>query len=339
MNNSAIRTEQPREKWIDCLKGLAILLVIWGHTQEYVSFLNTWVQTFHVSIFLLVSGYLFQEHNKKSDTYVLTAKRMIKTYVFFSIIAIILNSFFNAFDLKSILIDIYKTITLYGIHALWYLPSYTLAVFVVLRIKSGRTRCLLSILFIGVSIAYNAFYLRFNWPSRDIFDLFYYPTSAIIRSLSCAAIISLGYEVNTLFKIAKKYQIVLLSILCITISLVFSRYTTNSFFSLVNYYPHPMFLYLCALTGSFGFMSLFYIMSKLTNHLRFLQYCSKNSLILLVTHSTFKLIDLSAYIVRKLSFLPNNHIIKGSISLILIILMEIPIILVFTKTRLKRIIS
>ncbi|WP_081358250.1 acyltransferase family protein [Xylanibacter ruminicola] len=47
-----------RLNWIDATKGFAMLLVIWGHVQE-TSPLYLYVTSFHVPLFLVVSGMLF----------------------------------------------------------------------------------------------------------------------------------------------------------------------------------------------------------------------------------------------------------------------------------------
>ena len=69
MIDNLLASKQARNSWIDCLKGVAILLVIWGHTQR-ISPINTWVQTFHVPIFLVISGYLFCEKEKRISSFV-----------------------------------------------------------------------------------------------------------------------------------------------------------------------------------------------------------------------------------------------------------------------------
>lgn len=346
MNNPNIKqaeNEPKRENWIDCVKGIAILLIIWGHTQNSPSALNTWVQNFRVAIFLVVSGYLFAKRGKTIASYSQTVKKMLKPYICFSILAIICNAvYLFHFHLpigKDALIGLYKTISLYGISALWYLPSYTLATLIVLKTKTRLDRCIISVLGILISIAYNFFYLVFVWNSETCFSLFYYPTAAIIRGCACASIISIGYEVYYLFENAKKHQIILLSILSITISVVFSSFNTYANFSEVNYFPHPLLLYLCFISGSFGFVSLFYVLSKFSGYLRLLQFCGRHSLILLVTHTTFKLDYISVQIIRKMVGFQISHVWVGFLSLLLIMLIEIPIIYILTKTPLKKIIS
>lgn len=348
MNNpTSITTDKEpnREYWIDSLKGVVILLVIWGHTQLSPSSLNTWVQTFNVSTFLVISGILFAKNSKSLDTFKLTARKMMKPYIWFSIFAIIINIMLRLnYTNPGIYIfnDVYKSVTLYGIHALWYLPSYASATFFVLKAKNRLRRCIMSLIFIGVSIAFSYFAFCLEWNLGIGYYLILCPSSAIVRSFACAAMITIGYEMNNVLKEAKRYQLILLSILSLTVCIVFSGYTAGSNFSTVNYFPHPLILYLCAITGSFGLTSLFYLISGATSHMRFLRFCGKHSLILLVTHSTFRLTDLSDLIIHKLpglSSLSFPYVLEGFIKLFLIMLMEIPVIYVFTQTPLKKIIS
>ncbi len=50
--------DKPREKWIDCAKGIAILLVVLGHVKGSIRGLD-WVFGVHLVVFFLISGYTF----------------------------------------------------------------------------------------------------------------------------------------------------------------------------------------------------------------------------------------------------------------------------------------
>lgn len=50
-------SEVERVKWVDILKGLGILTVVWGHSGSHNSFYMFW---FHMPLFFLVSGYLYR---------------------------------------------------------------------------------------------------------------------------------------------------------------------------------------------------------------------------------------------------------------------------------------
>ncbi len=193
-----------RLAWIDCLKGLAILLVIWGHTQ-HESPLNTWIQSFHVSIFLVVSGYLYAEQNKTIKSFDRTVHKLIKPYLIFSVFALLMNALTGSLTSvnvrKNAVIDIYKTISLYGIHAIWYLPSYAIATYIVLKADSQVKRVIVFIINIAVSIIGNYFFM---WIESHQFviakSILYYPLSCFISGEACAAIMIVGYRMSIYLK-------------------------------------------------------------------------------------------------------------------------------------------
>lgn len=59
MSNSAINSNH-RELWIDCARGIAILLVIVGHTISGV--LSGAIYSFHMPLFFIFSGITSNSH-------------------------------------------------------------------------------------------------------------------------------------------------------------------------------------------------------------------------------------------------------------------------------------
>lgn len=54
-----------RERALDVIKGVGILLVVVGHTS-CPDVLKTWIYSFHMPLFFMVAGYLFNERKWKS---------------------------------------------------------------------------------------------------------------------------------------------------------------------------------------------------------------------------------------------------------------------------------
>ena len=54
------QTAKPREDWIDYLRGIAILLMIIGHTSVYDP-IRMWIYGFHMPLFFMISGLLFNK--------------------------------------------------------------------------------------------------------------------------------------------------------------------------------------------------------------------------------------------------------------------------------------
>lgn len=69
-------------EWIDVLKGLGIMAVVWGHSGSPNAFYMFW---FHMPLFFLVSGYLYQFKSQQTGlTYVQRkAKHLLVPYVFY----------------------------------------------------------------------------------------------------------------------------------------------------------------------------------------------------------------------------------------------------------------
>jgi fucose 4-O-acetylase-like acetyltransferase len=77
-----------RIEWLDSLKGLAIILVVWGHLNIPIK-AETIIYSFHMPLFFFVSGYLFKQNNRTLKEYVhRKISGLLVPYVFFALISI-----------------------------------------------------------------------------------------------------------------------------------------------------------------------------------------------------------------------------------------------------------
>ncbi len=53
-----------RIDWIDMLKGLGIILVVFGHTAHAKDTIRILIYSFHMPMFFIISGYLFKTKDK-----------------------------------------------------------------------------------------------------------------------------------------------------------------------------------------------------------------------------------------------------------------------------------
>ncbi|MCM1138656.1 MAG: acyltransferase family protein [Muribaculum sp.] len=73
-------SQQNRILWIDCLKGIAILLVVIGHNANET--IGRFIYCFHMPLFFLLSGFLFSP-KPYTQHLVKSSKRLLLPYVFF----------------------------------------------------------------------------------------------------------------------------------------------------------------------------------------------------------------------------------------------------------------
>lgn len=142
-----------RISWVDNTKAIAILLVVFGHFSGLDSLLKNTIYSFHLPVFLLISGFLVKDKLSRSSLFSFWNTQvygLIKLYLFFSIFSIFI--FIGILLLKGEPLKLYSLVygTLYGVHgvdsllghgngALWYFPFFvsSLCLFY-LTLKSPR---------------------------------------------------------------------------------------------------------------------------------------------------------------------------------------------------------
>lgn len=118
-----------RLTFLDMLKGIAILLVVLGHTGLIPHAVNTWLSTFHLPAFFIVSGMLMQLKKEEEVPLNIIFLRKIKSillpYVWFSLAALVVDILMvitKRFSSDTLSEHILQTFTLQGYSVLWFLP-------------------------------------------------------------------------------------------------------------------------------------------------------------------------------------------------------------------------
>ena len=122
-----------RLDYIDILKGIAILLVIFSHSGA-----EEWMMTnmgdFFVALFFIASGYTYKYNNEPfSSVFLKRSRRLLKPYFFFSLVMLVLYKRFALIDFFGVL---YSRYCIYPYHSdnniilmgggnppLWFLTS------------------------------------------------------------------------------------------------------------------------------------------------------------------------------------------------------------------------
>lgn len=136
-----------RKTWIDICKGMAIILVVIGHsfrdemlTNSIAYFVKTFIYSFHMPLFMAISGYVFGIYYEKniSDPVLFLKKKCasllepfclytILLYVIFyavnkngSVYSLLSNTGFKSIPISDYFIAVLKGLNPYGVH-LWYI--------------------------------------------------------------------------------------------------------------------------------------------------------------------------------------------------------------------------
>ena len=81
-----------RVKWIDSLRGFAIVLVILGHAGIPQT-MRIWIYSFHIPLFFFISGYVFslKKVNNFKEFLIKKIKGIVIPLICFSFVAVIFD--------------------------------------------------------------------------------------------------------------------------------------------------------------------------------------------------------------------------------------------------------
>lgn len=295
---------EKRNETIDILRGMGVILVIIGHLRHMIpgdSKTNLVIYSFHMPLFLLVSGYLFaatiDEDKRKgmiSKKYVIRKyESIIRPYFIFSLLSLICTLPNEVYSAKDMLIGVLSgggaDMSRVDNIALWFLPMFFLAVVlfsaaytisqkigndVCKQVAQGGSAILLTA--IGYFIIQRR-QLRYCFWSLDI--------AFLVQVFLYTGFIFFGFEKK---ETRDSTGLLLVKILTIALSGVvwWGTLHLNGHVDLNGRNIGNVFLYfVCGISGTLFFYSVCkYFIRYLPVVSTVLEWCGRNSLLIMGTH-------------------------------------------------------
>lgn len=329
--------EKKRITYLDMVKGIGIILVVFGHSTYAPDGAITWLASFHMPLFFMVSGMVIWQIKEEEKSFLQSLQRKAKSimipYVTFSILFIIVKLLYLVRMPELITIDqiweaVYQTITFYGISVMWFLPTLFVSEMLFLGVRKIKlwkdVVTIVAAILLGI-LAVSA------KPIIDQITVIgvYYVSCMLLRSFAAFVFIVIGYYMKKIvIKDREKKSIVeiLLGIgLCVMVvylSMVNQRVDMNFLV-----FGNPLLFYCTAVLGTMGLIYL----CKNMGTCKSLVYLGVNSLIIMATHLECQVLMLAitfAKIISNLIPITNNFIYYFCF-VALLIMMEVVIIYVF----------
>lgn len=275
MNNLKTKT---RLTYIDIARGIAILLVVIGHINQFyrnnLGISNpqilSFIYTFHIPLFFIISGMLFSEKSFKDVSFTKFLLKKIKTlivpYLFLDITGGLFNvavySDLNLINIKNVVIN---TLTLHcNVGANWFISA----------------------LFIGEIVLY--FFMKYYmsiykyaaWIPFLLINLFYpfsHWINISVRGVIAFTFILLGYYLKEFFKsdLNKRWYMILISLVI--------TYMVSNFNGQIDVWGSTICNpFLCVLGGLAGFYAVIGISKLITSKL--LVFIGQNTMTVMGTH-------------------------------------------------------
>ncbi len=291
MPSPADKTLKRRSEYVDCMKGVAILSIMFLHYEDGVipGWLNAWIGLFMITAFYISSGWIFGLKGGADAPKELWRKRIRQLgipYLWFAVLIIAFDILWSALgfmDPRLILREVYKWVTLRGIGTLWFLPVLLFGEMLFCFVMSSRRpRVTGAILFILTLVATYLYYDVWDARYRNLsetFQLIDSPIRPVAMSLGAWPLIWVGYflsrKYSGYFTSGHKWHLALIgsAVLVVSMWLVvappFRLFYINNFLS--NSLP------------AVGMMCVFVLVGH-TAFGRFFSYWGRNSLVMMCLH-------------------------------------------------------
>ena len=266
-------SEKKRIIYFDIAKGIGIILVLIGHLQTdtifsytpYVLSLCSWIFSFHMALFFIISGMLISCKREEEKDFKETVKKKFRSimipYFWFSLIYvfIVLYSLLisKVVPLKTLFIQLWYVIGMYGMNVLWFLPALFAAevLFLFIIKHFGKLKSVFVIIIICITAA-GVNFLRGNMQSvPEVYERLNELIVTIIRPVFACAYILTGYWLFKGFEVfdsrikkSKMVQIILLPVL-LTANIYLNRINRPVDFRSVVLNNYILY-YICSVCGS-----------------------------------------------------------------------------------------
>ena len=331
MNEEYKEKEQQRIDYIDCAKGVGILLVVIGHHLQDSDGVIKWIQSFHVPLFFIITGYLLVQQNRQTSVKAVInsgAKKLLYPYYAFGILLVVWWRLMGAITQaqpEEVIQNGLLFLTTYGYHALWFLPAMYIANVISKSYKWKNRWCLLiGAVAVGSALSYAIH------SSTGIQGAWYYVAVYIGRIMLAITFIEIG---RIIFLMTRKLSGAAEWAVCvISLIIVFAGYRENIIVSMAHArIGNPVVFYIVACAGSIAVLLLCRkLQGKYIN--RTLTFYGRNSLTVMAIHMDIS-VEIAWIILGVTGW--NDHL-SFQMASILVILFEIIFILPCMITIINR---
>ncbi|MBQ8040316.1 MAG: acyltransferase family protein [Lachnospiraceae bacterium] len=347
-----------RTLYLDMARGIAIILVVMGHSIFVNDALNIWLSTFHLPAFFFISGWLIQEKSEYTLPFSSVIKKkatgILIPYLWFSVGSLLLDFIkvlLGSFTLDILTTHFIETITFQGYSVMWFLPVLFLSeLFVLLLLKvlhNSIPSRLLTAVILSAVLFVCGFYTYQGYQSlleTVASPLLLNELRILAKSVIAATFISFGYLLSAICTDTKKEvsaraktSFSLLGLLLGIILTGFNIYASGSIhiMDLNNLNLGSVTLYF--LLGTTGSLGLLLICRSIPN-IPLLTFYGQNTLIIMCTHLNFYIMYLAELICFRIAgYFPWDDLkeiavfsIIGTMTLEILVILLTRIFLPFT---------
>lgn len=271
---------QNRIIWIDLLKGLGIVLLILGHTPNIPESVHSFIYSFHMPLFFLISGFLWNDINLKI-TISKWVKRKFRSLIFpyFKIAGI-------CFIVWGIVIPLFLSKSVDNYDYLYRLLKYLFGIIYSIGTVEYMPQCS-PIWFLTAMFCASLFFFLVHKDISSSLSIFIFLVIGFVGTLILhlpwnmnSAIIgcffmSVGYEIKKR-QWHRNFYMLLISVFILILNIVYMGLPTVNMDE--NEYSNFMSFIIIATVVNYCLLAIFYWGNQWLNKLRYLNFVSENSI-------------------------------------------------------------
>ena len=293
-----------RQRYIDCAKGLGILCIVFLHYENGVipATVNTFVGSFMISIFYVVTGWVMAMREQRISTRELVKRRLRSLglpYLYWTGIILAFDCIlwaFGYYDTYFIARETYKSLVLRGIGTLWFLPALFFGEVGWNWLRDKRKIWWLVALVL--IIAYKYYYgLTFRHAAGSTMKIIQAPFLTISHTASALLYVAAGFFVSKLYA---RLSLSAITEAVIGILMCAAAYFSASYLYLaIGKAAGILWMFFAPILGPVGFIVLLKSIQE-SPILYYFEYWGRNSLSLMVTHYSIVQVLLTIIVVNVL---------------------------------------
>lgn len=285
---------QKRLEYLDMVKGIGIVLVVIGHSTYVAEGVLTWLASFHMPLFFVVSGMLFCHRQSWQEPFGGYVKKrftgMLVPYFWFSLIYIGVDYYYlyaHPEIMSQGFIDnaFLQMISFYGISVLWFLPALfggELLVYWICRKSPAWLAGLLGMLFAfvpqwGMALLQKTVKMEDSYFLTWLGDL----VMALLRIFPAVTFLLIGYAMYRLLErltLSRAKEILLGScLLLLNGAVAFANGRVDLHYMV---FQNTFLFFLGAASAALGLV----LICRMKKPLWLLSFLGANSLIIMLTH-------------------------------------------------------
>lgn len=287
LNTAVDRIDDKNERldYMDFAKGIGILLVVLGHNLQGIPYMTSWIYTFHMPLFFVISGYLEEHKSQKGIRqkdfkayFISKLSALMWPYFTFSVVnlvwLVVFNLVMGVTPEDAFAVIAFKMVSTYGYRALWFLPAIFFAS-VISHLCERKNTVLFLALFAMTGIVCSQMTNCLSSESLWLYLVRYFGRIAL-----GASFLQIGKLVYTPLRRIRDRIAWCVIALCFAVTVACVPFIPSVNMSLARIQNAPLF-YLCGCAGSIGTILFCVQCPKIKSPF---VYLGRNSLIIMALH-------------------------------------------------------